>query len=290
MKTNLITLSLLLAALATAHAQTNTGSTTQEPAPPTNVPALDGRGPGVRGFAKGDRIGMNKHKGNRLRNGFGPQDGPGQPGPGGANRPKKIARDGGLGGRNHGLTSLTTVTGTVGELTGNDDYILNGFTLSANSAPAMTVQFPAHLGQQVQKAVKAGSSVSVTGFSDTTPDSETRFHMTSLTAGKTTVFDAPPAMPANTPPAPVLTTTTGKITDYKLDRKGRVNGLEINDNTIIRVPPHIAYQLTNLAKKGTDITVQGYANPMREGQVQLQKVNILRASVLTINGQQYLVR
>ncbi|MBO0948648.1 hypothetical protein [Fibrella forsythiae] len=285
MKSSIITLSLVLAALATAHAQNSTESASQAPAPPTYVPTPDGAGPDGPGFAKGNRKGMSKHKGDRLRDGFGPQGGLGQ-----AGRPGKMGRKGGPEGRSHGLTSLTTVTGTVGELTGNDDYILNGFTLSGNAAPAMSVQFPAHLGQQVQKAVKAGSSVSVTGFADTTPDGETRFHMTSLTAGKTTVFDAPPAVPANTPPTPVLTTTTGKITDYKLDRKGRVNGLEINDNTIIRVPPHIAYQLTNLAKKGTDITVQGYATPMRDGQVQLQKVNILRASVLTINGQQYLVR
>ena len=97
-------------------------------------------------------------------------------------------------------------------------------------------------------------------------------------------------MPAGPPPTPTLTTVTGKITDYKVGRDGRVNGLVLSDNSIVRIPSHVAYQLTNLAKKGTDVTVQGYANQPREGQVQLQKVNILRASVLTINGQQYLVR
>lgn len=274
MKTNLIAVTLLLlAALATAHAQTTT--TTPPPVNPQALdePATDGRRLAKRDWRRPTRSWTWTREGSGLKG-----------------RLRKIDRKSAPDGREHGLTSLSTVTGTVGELTGNDDFILNGFTLSVNSAPAMMVQFPAHLGQQVQKAVKAGSTVSVTGFSDKSPDGDTRFHMTSLTAGKTTVVDAPPAMPATPPAAPTLTTTTGKITDYKLDRKGRVMGLEINDNTIIRIPPHIAYQLTNLAKKGTEITVQGYANQPREGQVQLQKVNILRASVLTINGQQYLVR
>ncbi|NID08705.1 hypothetical protein [Fibrivirga algicola] len=281
MKTNLIITSLLLAGFATAHAQT---ANTTPPPPPTNPTAIDGPGMGGRGLAKGDRKGMKKFKGDRMRDGFGPQDGPGQGGPG---RPGKMGRKGGPGGREHGLLSLTTVTGTVGELTGNDDYILNGFTLTGTKP--MAVQFPPHLGKQVQQAIKTGSSVSVTGFSDTRPDGETSFHMTSLTAGKTTVTDGPPTAPP-TPVTPVMTTTTGKITDYKLDRSGRVNGLVINDNNIVHVPPHIAYQLTNLAKKGTEITVQGYTRTLGEGQVQLQKANILRASVLTINGQQYLVR
>ncbi|MEZ0542072.1 hypothetical protein [Fibrella arboris] len=281
MKTNLIITSLLLAGLATAHAQT---SNTPPPPPPVNPQVADGPGTGVRGFAKGDRKGMRKYKGDRLRDGFGPQDGPGQGGPG---RPGKIGRKGGPNGRETGLLPLTTVTGSVGELTGNDDYILNGFTLTGGSKP-MTVQFAPHLGKQVQQTIKAGSSVSVTGFADTRPDGESRFHMTSLTAGKTTITDAPPATPP-APVAPVMSTITGKITDYKLDRSGRVNGLVINDN-LVHVPPHIAYQLTNLAKKGTDITVQGYTRTLGEGQVQLQKANILRASVLTINGQQYLVR
>ncbi len=189
----------------------------------------------------------------------------------------------------HGLTSLTTVTGTVGKLVGNDDLIFDGFVLNAGATPT-TVKFPPHLGEQIQKAIKTGNTVSVTGYADGAPQGETRFRLVSLTAGKTTVFDTPPARPTTPPAAPTLTTATGKIADYKLDRQGRVNGLVLTDNTVVRIPAQVAYQLTNLATKGAAITVQGYAKPLREGQVQLEKTNILRASVLTINGQQYLVR
>ncbi len=209
------------------------------------------------------------------------QRGPGQDlrGPG---------RDRDRGGRGHGLMSLTTVTGTVGQLVGNEDFILDGFVLNSN--PTMTVGFAPHLGQQVQQAIKPGTTVSVTGFADKNREGESRFRLISLTAGKTTVLDGPPVRPATPPTAPTMTTATGKITDYKLDKRGTVNGLVLSDNTIIRIPPHVAYQLTNLATKGTAITVQGYTRPLGDGQVQLQRTNILRASVITINGQQYLVR
>lgn len=198
-----------------------------------------------------------------------------------------------------GLTSLTTLSGTVGEWTSNDDYILDGFTLSASAGQAgsapTTVKFPPHLGQQVQKAIKPGSAVSVTGYAENTPQGESRFRLVSLTAGKTTVADAPRTGGSKprrnqTDDTPALVTATGKIADYQISRNGRVSGLILDNKTIVRVPPHVAGQLSNLATKGQTITVQGYPKEVRDGQVQLQKTQILRASVLTINGQQYLVR
>jgi len=274
METNakLIAFTLLVVALATplTHAQNQTS--VAEPAPEITAKAPDGNGPdGPHPGGPGPRHGRH-------------DDRPGRPG-----GPGKTS-DFGPGRQPRGLTSLTTVSGTVGQLTGNDDYILDGFTLNAGSGPATTVKFPPHLGQQVQKAVKAGSNVSVTGYSETTPKGETFFLMNSLTAGKSTVNNTAPVRPATLPETPALTTATGKIADYRLDRGGRVNGLVLDDKTVVSIPSHVAYQLTNLAKKGSTITVQGYPRNLREGQVQLEKVNILRASVLTINGQQYLVR
>ncbi len=273
METNakLIAFAILVSTLASpfAHAQNQAGRGSGDPAiarqtPDGNMP--DGVRPGDPGRRHG-RPGVGY-------NGRGNQQGPGP-------------------GRQHhfgGLTSLTTVSGTVGQLVGNDDFILDGFTLNSGSAAVTTVKFPPHLGVQVQKAIKTGSNVSVTGYSEKTSNGEARFRMNSLTSGKITVVDTPPARPAGIPDTPTLTTATGKIADYRLDRGGRVNGLVLNDKTIVSIPSHVAYQLTDLAKKGSTITVQGYSRNLRDGQVQLEKVNILRASVITINGQQYLVR
>ncbi len=272
METNakLIALALLISTLSSpfAHAQTLAG-----PGIPAD-PALSLKGPDGDG---GPRPGGPGRGHGKSGSGFGRDDRNRDQGPG-------------RGRQAGGLTSLTTVSGTVGQLVGNDDFILDGFTLNVGSGPATTVKFPPHLGTQVQKAIKASSSVSVTGFSETAPTGETRFRMNSLTAGKVTVLDAPPVRPTTPPDSPALTTVTGKIADYRFDRGGRVSGLVLDDKTVVSIPPHVAHQLTDLAKKGSAITVQGYPKPLRDGQVQLEKINVLRASVVTINGQQYLVR
>lgn len=264
----LIALALLVSTLASPQANAQRAAD-QGPAPADPQVAM--RGPG----RDGPRMsGPDRKHGKRgpERDGRASEQGPG-----------RYHRPG-------GLTSLTTVSGTVGQLVGNDDAILDGFTLNTGSGPATTVKFPPHLGEQVQKAVKAGSTVSVTGYADKTPAGETLFQMNSLTAGKTTVVDAPPVRPATPPTPPALVTETGKIVDYRLDRGGRVNALVLDNKTVVSIPSHVAYQLTDLAKKGSTITVQGYPKAVRDGQVQLEKVTVLRASVLTINGQQYLVR
>ena len=259
METNakLIALAILATTLTSpfAHAQ-QTGNTA--PAISLNAPAQPD-GPGGR---------PGKH-------------GPREDGPGKAPKPREDKKQ--------GLTSLTTVSGTVGQWLSNDDAILDGFTMTS-TGNTTTVKFPPHLGEQVQKALKPGSSISVTGYSETNPEGETRFRMNSLTAGKTTVVDTPPIKPTTPPETPALTTTTGKIADYRLDKKGKTNGLILDDKTIVSIPPHVAYQLADLAKKGSTITVQGYPKSLKDGQVQLEKRTVLRASVLTINGQQYLVR
>ena len=271
METNakLIAITLLVATLGSAQTQAQ-----NQPGPDVQTPpaiTLNGSGPEAMPLPPGGPGGRHgkQHDARTI-------------GPGRGQRPDRGERD--------GLTSLTTVSGTVGQWIGNDDAILDGFMLTSGSGSPTPVKFPPHLGQQVQKAIKSGSSVSVTGFSETTPQGETRFRMNSLTAGKTTVFDAPPTPRTTTPETPTLTTVTGKISDYRLNRDGRVSGLVLDDKTIVSIPPHVAYQLADLAKKGSAITVQGYPKTIHDGQVQLEKVNILRASVLTINGQQYLVR
>lgn len=186
------------------------------------------------------------------------------------------------------MTSLTTLSGSVGQLTANDDGILNGFTMNANGT-ATNVRFAAHMGQQVNAAVKAGSRVTVTGYNQVSPQGESVFKLVKLDAGNTQLVDTPPSAP-QTPVTPTRKTVSGKVADYQLDRDGRVNGLILSDQTVVKVPPHVAYQLASMAPKGSAITVDGYAKPLGDGQVQLQKRAILRASVLTLNGQSYLVQ
>ncbi|CCH00228.1 hypothetical protein FAES_2219 [Fibrella aestuarina BUZ 2] len=186
------------------------------------------------------------------------------------------------------IMSLTTLSGTVGQLTANEDGILNGFTLNTNATP-QPVRFSTHLGQQVEAAIKAGSRVTVMGYNKVSPQGETLFQLVKLDAGKTQLVDAPPAIP-QPPTTPSRQTISGKVTDFQLDREGRANGLVLTDGTVVKMPPHVAGQLTTLAPKGSTVTVDGYAQPLGDGQVQLQKHTIVRASVLTVGGQSYLIQ
>lgn len=211
-----------------------------------------------------------------------PPVGPGGPGPGPAAfagiRPPQPS----------GMVALTTMSGTIQQFTANDESVLDGLTLNTGSK-TVAVQFPAHLGQAIQAAGKSGSKVTVTGSSDTTPEGQSVFRLVSLTNGQTVVTDTPPAIPAALPtPTPI--TVKGKVVDYQIDRQGQVNGIRLSDQTLVRVPPHVATQLTTLAPKGSTISVEGYVHPIGEGQVRLQKQTIVEASQITVNGQSFLVR
>ncbi|GAB3995225.1 hypothetical protein GCM10028807_34830 [Spirosoma daeguense] len=187
-----------------------------------------------------------------------------------------------------GMVALTTFSGTVQQFTANDESVLDGFTINTGSQ-TVAVRFPAHMGQAIQAATKAGSKVTVTGSSDTTPEGITVFRLASLTSGKTVLTETPPAAPA-TLPTPTPTSVKGKVVDYQLDRQGQVNGLRLSDQTLVRVPPHVATQLVSVAPKESTISVEGYVHPIGEGQVRLSKQTIINATQITVNGQSFLVR
>jgi len=203
--------------------------------------------------------------------------GPGLPGPAGVRPPVES-----------GMTALTTVTGKVKQFTGNEEEILDGLTLTTASTTT-AVRFSPHLGQSISGAVKPGDQLSVSGYSEVTPEGESIFHLVSLTNGKTTITETPPTPPASLP-VPTRTTVSGKVTDFQLDRQGRVNGLWLSNQTLVKVPPHVAGQLVTLAPRQTEVTVEGNVQPLMEGQVRLQKRNVIDASQLTVNGQSYLIR
>lgn len=209
-----------------------------------------------------------------------PPVGPGRPGPAefAGIRPPQTP----------GLVALTTLSGIIQQFTANDESVLDGFTLNTGEK-TVTVQFPPHLGQAIQSAGKQGSKVTITGSSDVVPEGGTVFRLVSLTNGQTVVNDAPPAIPA-VPPTPTPITVKGKVVDYQLDRQGQIMGIRLSNQSIVRVPPHTATQLSTIAPKGSTISVEGYAHPVGEGEVRLKKQTIVEASQLTANGQSFLVR
>jgi hypothetical protein len=186
------------------------------------------------------------------------------------------------------MIALTTVSGTVQQLTANEDDVLDGFTLSTDSA-TITIHFPPHLGQSIRSAAKPGTLVSVTGFAETGPDGQSHFQLTQLTTGNAVISDTPPAQPLPQV-APALTSLKGKVVAYRSDNEGRTSGLILSDQTLVRIPLLLAGQLVRMIPTGSTIAVNGYVQQPAEGHVRLHTHIIMQASVLTINGQSYLIR
>jgi hypothetical protein len=204
-------------------------------------------------------------------------------------------------------TALSTYTGTVKEFVANPDFIYDAFLLTIDSKETR-VAFPKHLGEQVLQLAKKGQTVSVTGFYDEKhreggfgekhqeggsdekrKDSGPEFRLVSLTSGTTTLRDTPPVQPAQ-PPVPTAVTLQSSIAEFLHDPEGRINGVMLKDGTLVRVPPHVGYQLLGSLKAGDEIKVYGYVKPKRGGEVYSKDVKVVGAETITINGTEYLVR
>lgn len=187
------------------------------------------------------------------------------------------------------VQELSDFSGTLTQYVAtNDEQLVDGFVLNTGSATD-TVRLPRHAAQQLMAAAKAGSRVTVTGFRHTGPDGRAALHLVSLTAGGQTIKPTPPT-PPTTPPTEASSTVKGTISSLRKDREGRVNGLIMSDQTIVRVPPHAAGQLSAKLRTGATVEATGYLHTPRPGEVALRSVRSLRAETLTLDGVRFLLQ
>ncbi|UFH53233.1 hypothetical protein [Spirosoma sp. KNUC1025] len=121
-KTRFMAIAMLAASVATHQIQAQNPTNSAQPGAPTVLNALNG--PDVP--PPGGRPGK-----------------PGSPRPDGEQGPGRREP--------RGLTSLVTISGTVGQWLGNDDAILDGFTLNGSSGTPTTVKFPPTLASKSRK-------------------------------------------------------------------------------------------------------------------------------------------
>jgi hypothetical protein len=192
------------------------------------------------------------------------------------------------------LQPVSAFQGRVTGLSANDDYIYDGFYLQT-AQDSMLVKFPGHLGTQITSLVKAGSMVTVNGTLEYPPFGGKEIRMLSLTANGQTVYDTPPTpptAPAAPPAAPAdnFVNGNGKVVGTELDREGRMNGLLLDNKTVLRIPPGIAAQLAGLAKNGAQVGYSGMQKMPQTGEVAAGDTKIVHCNTISINGQQFLVR
>jgi len=216
----------------------------------------------------------------------------GTQGPGGP-RPK-----GPQGGPNAGpqggqVQVLSDVRGTLASYQArNDEQVYDAFVLRPEgSAAPDTIHFPRHLGQQLTSAVKAGSSVTVTGFRQAGPDGRSRFHFVSLASGGQTVRDTPPVRPT-TAPTQETTTVKGTIRELRRGPRGEVKSLVLSDQSILQLSPRAVEQLADKLTAGASLEATGTLRTAHPGEAlaTTTPVRIVRAETLTLGGNKYLVR
>jgi hypothetical protein len=179
------------------------------------------------------------------------------------------------------LQQVSVFSGQVVNWANNDDYVYDGFYLQTGNEKYL-VKFPPHLGTQLTTAVKTGSTVSVNGAAAFPPQGEKEIRFVSITADGKTYY--------NTPPAEVLTFGSGKIYDLQKNKQGDVKGYILDDRTILRLPPHVAKQLNQVAVVGAGISYSGVKKILETGEVSVASYTIIHCQTVTINGIQYLTK
>jgi hypothetical protein len=214
------------------------------------------------------------------------------PGPGGPPPPPASGAlapgPGGTGAPAATLQPVAAFQGRVSRLSANDDYVYDGFYLKTTQ-DSMLVKFPAHLGAEITSVVKVGSTVIVNGTLESPPFGSKEVRMVSLSIKGQTIYDSPPAALA-TPPAENFVNGNGKVVGTQMDREGRMNGLLLDNRTVLRIPPGTAGQLAGMAKDGSQVDYSGMQKATQAGEVAMGDMKIVHCNTISINGQQFLVR
>lgn len=205
-------------------------------------------------------------------------------GPGRIAGPGRPAGPGGRPGAAGGLQPVNKYQGNVVKLQYNDDTVFDGFYI-LNGTDSVLVKFPPHSGKQIMSAAKVGSQVNFTGTAETTPLGGSEVHLVSL--NDKMIYDSPRS---ELPPAEKFVDGKGKIASLRKGRDGMVNGLILDNKTILKLPPHPLAQLGNSLQPGNTIAFTGNQKSADAGEVSLDNNVIVHPGTLTINGQQYLVR
>ncbi|MFO3706148.1 hypothetical protein ACI6Q5_14525 [Xanthomonas codiaei] len=158
-----------------------------------------------------------------------------------------------------------SVSGSVERFMLNPNGDIDGLWLRDGTQ----VGFPPHLSSEVKTAVRAGDSVVVQGFRLGNLPVLQASSIRSSRSGRE-VVDRPPTFGAPPPPPP----TPGQLTPLRSDGTiqrlvygpaGEVHGALVSDGTVVRMPPHLALQFTDLLRVGAPLSANGFGVATADG-------------------------
>lgn len=200
-------------------------------------------------------------------------------------QPKPHPRHGHGPGGNSQLNQVATYSGSVTEWTYNDDFVYDGLYLKTGET-TLFVKFPPHLGQQIRSLE---NNISVNGVLRYTPEGRQELKMTSVSANGKTIYDQKPA-PRTVPQQESFITGNAKVKQMQINKRGEACGYILDNGVVLRIPPHIALQLSQMVQVGSMIGYTGIEKELKDGQEQAQNYKIVRSQTISVNGTKYMVK
>jgi hypothetical protein len=138
-------------------------------------------------------------------------------------------------------------------------------------ADGTEVKTPPHLSTQIAYVIKPGDTVTIHGLHAAALPLVQAVSITDEASGRTVIDNGPPGPgrgPAAPPlpagaeagagaPLPGLTEVRGRVRMDLHGPRGEVNGVLLDDGTILRLPPPEAYRLASLLEPGQPVVAEG---------------------------------
>ena len=174
----------------------------------------------------------------------------------------------------YGASPSSVVTARITQFLINPNGDVDGLLLGDNTQ----VNFPPHLSPSLLQIARVGDSVSIQGFRGY---GGTVIHATAITNTSTnrTMVDQPPS-PDRAPPTPgalAPMSATARVSRLLHADMGELNGVTLEDGTVVRFPPAYGAQLQTLLQPNLQLTVSGYGTQTAYGRA-------LEATSIAVEG------
>lgn len=178
------------------------------------------------------------------------------------------------------------LTGKVTAFTTNQDKAYDAFTLSVEGQ-TKNVKFPPHMAKQIMDSVSVDSTVTISGHTHKNPEGVEEVHFEKILIGTKEISHDKPGLKL-----PKLSETEGSaegnIKEFRKGPKGDINGMFLSDGTLVHMPPKESENIVKNIKVGDTVKVTGSLKATdEEGFVYSEKIKIIRAKSINLNGQDY---
>jgi hypothetical protein len=154
-------------------------------------------------------------------------------------------------------TAVPVATGVVKRFVINPYGEVDGLLLEDGTI----AKYPPHMAGELSAAVKPGDPISVRGFREYA--GAVKALVITNEATKRTVIEHPPVPGIGMMPKHLRFATlarlqaSGTVERAMYGKKGEVNGVMLNDGTVVRFPPHAVFQFGAQLQPGQTIAVEG---------------------------------